>query len=57
MKLSQEQLSRQSGVHRTTIARIEVGSYSPRMDTLERLSAVLGDLSSSKNFAEDVVNA
>jgi transcriptional regulator with XRE-family HTH domain len=55
MKLSQEELAQKSGVHRTTIARIEAGRFSPRLDTLELLSAVLGDLMTRKNFAEDVV--
>lgn len=57
MGWSQEELSQESGVHRTTIARIEAGNFSPRLDTLEKLTAVLGDLMNPKNFAENVVSA
>lgn len=40
--LSQERLSKLSGVHRVTIARYETGRISPNIQTLERLSTALG---------------
>lgn len=57
LKISQDELARRSGVHRTTIARIETGRFQPRLDTLILLSGVLGDLITTKNFAENVVSA
>ena len=40
--LSQDQLSKLSGVGRVTIARIETGKISPNLQTLEKLAAALG---------------
>ena len=40
--LSQEALAKLSGVHRVTIARIETGKASTKVDTLQRLSVALG---------------
>lgn len=40
--ITQEQLSRRSGVHRVTIARIETGEQLPRYQTLDALAAALG---------------
>ena len=40
--LSQDQLSKASGIHRVTIARIETGAISPNLQTLEKLAAALG---------------
>ena len=39
--LSQDQLSKLSGISRVTIARIETGRISPNVRTLERLSDAL----------------
>lgn len=40
--LSQEQLAKRSGISRVTLARIELGEHSPRMDTLRALARGLG---------------
>ncbi len=37
LRMSQSQLARRSGGPRAHIARLESGSFSPRLDTLERL--------------------
>ena len=42
--LTQEQLSAATGVHRVTIARIETGEVSPKVETLKRLADALGVL-------------
>ncbi len=40
--LSQEQLAKRSGISRVTLARIELGEHSPRMDTLRAIARGLG---------------
>jgi transcriptional regulator with XRE-family HTH domain len=40
--MTQEALSRASGIHRVTIAKYETGTSSPRLTNLEKLAAVLG---------------
>jgi DNA-binding XRE family transcriptional regulator len=40
--LSQEQLAKRSGINRVTLARIELGEHSPRMDTLRAIARGLG---------------
>lgn len=40
--LSQRELGRRAGVTQASVARIEEGKTSPRLDTLERLLAVCG---------------
>ena len=39
---TQEELARRSGVHRVTIARIEMGEQLPRYQTLQALAGALG---------------
>lgn len=39
---SQEQLAKRSGIGRVTLARIETGEHSPRMDTLRAIARGLG---------------
>jgi transcriptional regulator with XRE-family HTH domain len=41
---TQEQLAEATGVHRVTIARIETGEVSPKVETLKRLADALGVL-------------
>ena len=41
---TQEQLAAASGVHRVTIARLENGKASAKVETLERLAGALGVL-------------
>lgn len=41
-RLSQEQLARRSGVHRSTITRLVSGERRPTLDTARRLAAALG---------------
>lgn len=41
-ELSQENLANLAGIDRKTINRIENGHFSPSVDTLTRISAVLG---------------
>jgi transcriptional regulator with XRE-family HTH domain len=41
-KLSQRELGRRANVPQSTVARVELGSLSPRADTLERLLRALG---------------
>ncbi len=36
--LNQEQLAKRSGISRVTLARIEIGEHSPRMDTLRAIA-------------------
>ena len=40
--LSQEQLAKRSGISRVTLARMELGEHSPRMDTLRAIARGLG---------------
>lgn len=40
----QEELARLAGLKQTNVSRIESGRYSVTLDTITRLSAVLGDL-------------
>ncbi len=40
--LSQEQLAKRSGISRVTLARLELGEHSPRMDTLRAIARGLG---------------
>lgn len=40
--LTQAQLAAASGVHRVTIARLELGEVSPKLETLERIADALG---------------
>lgn len=40
--LSQEQLAKRSGINRVTLARIELGEHSPRMETLRAIARGLG---------------
>lgn len=42
--ISQADLARMSGIKQANISRIESGHYSVTLDTISRLSAVLGDL-------------
>ena len=41
MGLSQDKLSALSGVHRVTIARLELGTQSPTLETLKKLADAL----------------
>jgi transcriptional regulator with XRE-family HTH domain len=41
-KLSQRELARLAGVPQSTVARVELGTLSPRTDTLDRLLAAAG---------------
>lgn len=40
--MTQEALSRASGIHRVTIAKYETGASSPRLSNLEKLAEALG---------------
>ena len=40
--MTQEALSRASGIHRVTIAKYETGTSSPRLSNLEKLAEALG---------------
>jgi transcriptional regulator with XRE-family HTH domain len=39
--MTQEQLAKESGVHRVTIARYETGATSPTVRSLEKIAAAL----------------
>lgn len=41
-EMTQEQLAKESGVHRVTIARYESGATSPTVRSLEKLAAAMG---------------
>jgi DNA-binding XRE family transcriptional regulator len=41
VSMTQEQLAKESGVHRVTIARYETGATSPTVRSLEKIAAAL----------------
>ncbi len=51
-RLTQRQLAAQAGVPQSTVARIERGQLTPRVDTLDRLLRALGSRLGAERWAD-----